>query len=525
MKNMSNKTIVAALDQVDAGINTEVDAAALSFAELIERHGVPARIGYGSVVEGTILPFSSGGYHFVDIGQKADAMLPKDDAPHLQPGDTAEFMVVSDPENEDGSVTLSYSRLEKEKKVKQLWENLTRLVETGDITHAVIGDPVTKDDNGRVRICGYTAKVEDVNAFIPASELGTNLSADELKGKTMPVKVLKAEQKRRFSNVVLSTKQAALALLPETLSTIEVGSTHTGVVSLIVLASKSNRSEGAARPEIGALVELTGLGVVGFVHKSEFANDRRVKPSDLVKAGDTVEVVVTNVDLEAQRLSLSFKGHTANAEAVAAAESAIADKAQASQREKLSSLSQGMAVSGRVKVILFERDYHGVNGERREMGTIVVLDNGVEAFLHRNECSDSRLVNPSHLFAVGDTIETEVKFVDLEQLRVQLSYKRVAANQPAIQAKQKELQSAFLASLKVGDRRTGTVSRPPEQFGVFVRLGGGIEGLVHVSNIEPDREKQDAALKQYRPGKSVEVEIVKIDVDNGFTRIGLSLVK
>lgn len=525
MKNMSAKTQHGELDPVDAATLAEAGADELSFEQLLALHDVPKPIGYGTVVTGTILPYQHGSHYFVDIGQKADAVLAKDDAAELQPGDVAEFVVVSDPEDHDGSVTLSYSRLKKEKAVKAAWETLARLVETGDIATAIIGDPEFKDDDrGGRRICGFNATINGIDAFIPASQIDTVLPPAQLKGKELPVKVLNAEQKRRRSNVVLSHKEASRVLLPGKLATIEAGTSLTGTVSLIMLQSKSARTDGAARQEIGALVEIEP-GVTGFVHKSEFANDRRIKPSDLVKVGDTVEVVVSNVDLGQNRLSLSFKAHEANKDAVASVESAQADKAKSALREKLGTLSPGQAVSGKVKIIIFETDYQGPADEKRELGAIVKLDNGVEAFLHRNECSDSRLVNPSHLFKVDDVIECEVKFVDLDKGRVQLSYKRVAANQDAITAKQKELQQQFKASLKIGDKREGTVSRQPEQFGVFVRLGGGIEGLIHVSTLEPNASLQDAALKQFRPGKTVTVEIIKIDEHNGFTRIGLSLVK
>lgn len=523
MKNMSNHSSLVA-GMTGTSIETEVSSGAeLSFAELMARCEVPRPLSVGEVVRGTILPFANGSDFFVNCGQKADAVLPAREAGDLKHGDEAEFKVVNILGDEEGTVILSYTRLVREKAMEAAWETIIRLSETGDVTDAVIGDQVTKEEGGKVRVCGYEAKVHGIDAFIPASALASALSAAELKGKTVRVKVIKAERKRRFSNVVLSQKDAIEASLTEALASLTPGTVVSGVVSRIILQSKNARNEGEPRKEIGALVEFD-LGVAGMVHKSEFADDPRVKPSDVVKVGDRVDVLIVSVDRESKRISLSFKGVESNKDAVAAAVQRCVDATKAQLTESFSKLEPGQIVSGRVKRIFLEREPHNDGGERREQGAIVVLPGGVEAFLHRNECSDSRLLMPSHLFKEGDVITAQIRFVDVANLKVQLSYKRVPANAEAIEAKAKELQRDFLASLKLGDRRRAVVTRT-ESYGVFCRIVGGIEGLMHIDTIEPNLSEQDSAIKRYRQGQSVEVEIIKIDVQNGYTRIGLAPAK
>lgn len=506
MKNMNQQTATATVNANAANNNTQGSATAETFEQLLARMEVPTLVAHGDIVRGTLLPYGDNGHFYVSIGQKSDALLPKKDAGTLQPGDEAEFLVVSDVDG-DECVTLSFTQLQHRKEVQGAWESLTTLVASGETTEVtIIGVEARKDDS---RVSGVKASFRGlIKGFIPLSLVSSSTPVNELIGTTVQVKVLKAEDKGRHSNILFSNKAAMEALVGAAIEQLEVGATVAGTVSRIMLEAKTPRNEGNRR-EIGVLVELHP-GVSGLVHKSNLSNDNRVKPSDVLKVGDKVEVKILNVDSANGRISLSYKDVDANREALVAKQSATV-------RDQLSELTAGEVLTGKVKRIIFERETTPT-AEKRELGAIVILPNGTEAFLHRNECSDSRLVVISNLMKEGDEIQAEVKFIDLEQGRVQLSYKKVAANRERIQQVQKELQTTFRSSVKVGDKIRGTVARTVG-FGAFIRLGGGLEALMHISDMEKDHSRQDEALREFTTGKSVEVSISRIAEEGGHTKI------
>jgi small subunit ribosomal protein S1 len=510
MKNMNDTT--SNVSVLANGTNSNVDSSAsqpLSFEALLAAYDVPRPVAYGQVVKGTILPVGDNAHFYVAIGQKSDALLPKKDAGELKAGDEAEFLVVSDGEDDEFTM-LSFTRLQHQREVEGAWSALLQLVASGDVTEVtVIGVEKRKDDD---RISGVKASFRGLlKGFIPLSLVQG--SVDSLIGSSIPVKVLKAEDKGRFSNILFSNKAANEALVGNAIADLSEGTVVTGTVTKIMLEKKDARNEGAPRRETGVLVEFQP-GVSGFVHKSNISDSRGVKPSDVLKLGQVVQVKIISIDTESQRISLSYKDVEANREAIAAQQ---ADAI----RNQLGSLTAGDKLTGRVKRVLLERETNP-SAEKRELGAIVVLPNGTEAFLHRNECSDSRLVSISHLMKVGDEILVEVKFVDLEAGRVQLSYKKVAENKERVQSVSDELKSSFRSGLKVGDRRNGTVARVVP-FGVFVRIGGGIEALLHVSEITSDRSRQEAELAAFKTGTPLDVVISKTEEDKGHTKVWVSL--
>lgn len=512
MKNMNDTT--APVSVLANGTNSTVESSAsqpLSFEALLAAYDVPRQVAYGQVVKGTILPYGDNAHFYVSIGQKVDALLPKKDAGTLQPGDEAEFVVVSEDDS-DESITISHTRLLHAREIEAAWAALKQLEASGDITEVtVIGIEKRKDDD---RVSGLKANFRGLKGFIPLSLVASGGLASELVGEKLSVKVLKAEDKGRFSNILFSNKAANESLAAAAIATLEVGTVVTGKVTKIMLEAKNGRAEGAPRREIGALVEIQP-GLSGLVHKSNISDSRGVNPSDVLKVGQTVQVKIITVDPANGRVSLSYKDVDANREAIAA------QQAEAI-RSQLGAITVGEKSKGRVKKIIFERESNpGV--EKREQGAIVILPNGTEAFLHRNECSDSRLVTLSHLMKVGDEILVVVKQVDLDSGRVQLSYKKADENRDRIQAAAKEQQTAFRAALKVGDNRRGTVARTVA-FGAFIRLGGGVEALLHISDITSDRSRQDAELAAYTPGKAVDVTVSKTEEDKaGHTKVWVTL--
>lgn len=131
MKNMNDKTAPVSVLANDT--NNTVESSASSFEQLLAMYDVPRPIALGSVVKGTILPYGDNGHFYVSIGQKSDALLPKKDAGELQPGDEAEFLVVSDDDS-DECVTLSFTRLQHAREVEGAWSALKQLEASGDVT-------------------------------------------------------------------------------------------------------------------------------------------------------------------------------------------------------------------------------------------------------------------------------------------------------------------------------------------------------------------------------------------------------
>ncbi len=219
-------------------------------------------------MKGTILPYGDNGHFYVGIGQKSDALLPKKDAGELQPGDEAEFLVVSDGDS-DECVTLSFTRLQHAREVESAWSSLKQLEASGDVTDVVIiGVEKRKDDD---RISGLKASFRGLlKGFIPLSLVQSNQPAGELVGSTVSVKVLKAEDKGRFSNILFSNKGASEALVASAIASLEVGTIVTGTVTKIMLEKKDARNEAGPRRETGVLVEFLP-GVSGFVHKSNIS--------------------------------------------------------------------------------------------------------------------------------------------------------------------------------------------------------------------------------------------------------------
>lgn len=230
--------------------------------------------------------------------------------------------------------------------------------------------------------------------------------------------------------------------------------------------------------DYGAFIELEE-GVEGLIHISEMSWTRRVRPSKLLKQGDMVETVVADVNLQARRISLSLR--------------ALEDNPWSSIAERY---PVGATVSGRVRNLT-------------DFGAFVEVEEGIDGLIHISDMSwTRRLKHPSEVVKKGDVVTARVISIDPDAQRLSLSIKEFVPNE----------WDQFAENVRIGDELLGQIAKITD-FGLFIRLSEGIEGLAHVSEI--DRMGRTKLEEMYQPGEIVRVRVIKLDPAEH--RIGLSL--
>jgi small subunit ribosomal protein S1 len=230
--------------------------------------------------------------------------------------------------------------------------------------------------------------------------------------------------------------------------------------------------------DYGAFVELEE-GVEGLIHISEMSWTRRVRPSKVVNAGDQVEAIVSDVNVANRRISLSLKALESN------------PWDTISERYPV-----GAVVTGRVRNLT-------------DFGAFVEVEEGIDGLIHISDMSWSRrLKHPSEVLKKGDSVEARVINVDGEHQRLSLSIKEFVPNE----------WDEYARGVQTGEVVTGTISKITD-FGLFIRLADGVEGLAHISEV--DREGKDKLESVFRPGEQVRARIIKVDWTD--KKIGLSL--
>ncbi|HEU4403401.1 MAG TPA: 30S ribosomal protein S1 [Candidatus Polarisedimenticolia bacterium] len=412
----------------------------------------------GEVVRGRILRIS-GGDVIVDVGYKSEGIIDLDEfigpdgKPHVTVGDEIDVLLEK-TENKDGYVVLSKEKAEKMK----IWE---------EIEHAYTdGRPVTGIVKERIK--GGLAVDIGVRAFLPGSlvDIRPVRNLDAMKGKELQMRVIKVNRKR--GNIVLSRK----AVLEEenahkkrrTLDGLNEGKVIRGTVKNIT--------------EYGAFIDLGGID--GLLHKTDMSWGRVNHPSELFVVGDEVEVVVLKFDPDKERVSLGYKQRSSdpweNVEDKYARESRV--------RGKVVSLT----------------DY----------GAFIELEPGVEGLIHVSEMSwTKRVKHPSKVLNVGDTVEAVVLDVDKAARRLSLGLRQTEPN-PWHMIGEKYHE---------GDRITGKV-RNLTDFGAFIEVEEGIDGLVHISDMSWTKRLKHPS-EMLKKGDDVEAVILKIDSENQRLSLGI----
>ena len=416
------------------------------------------RFGEGEVVTGRIISVDKG-FVLVDVGYKSEGQIPihefKDESGNIvaHSGDSVEVMVEWwDDENE--VVVLSKEKAEKVK----VWEDIKKAYENGDTIQGTIISRVKG---------GFSVDV-GVPAFLPGSQTDLHpiRNLDDMVGKTLGFKVLKYNRKR--SNIVLSRR----AILEEereskrssTLAVIHEGKVMQGVVKNIT--------------EYGIFVDLGGVD--GLLHITDISWGRVKHPSELFSVGQTITVKILNIDLEKERVSLGMKQLNPDPWSVA------------KENYPVNSHVQGKVVS--------LTDY----------GAFVELEEGIEGLIHVSEMSWTRKIrHPSKVVSVGDEVEAVVLDIKPENRRISLGMKQIVPNP----------WDVISEKYPVGTTIEGKIKNITD-FGLFIGIDEGIDGLVHISDISwTKRIKHPSEV--FKKGDMTQA--IVLDIEKGQERFSLGI--
>jgi len=440
-----------------AGVEADLDGD--EYARLLEMYDQSLRtLAEGEVVRGRVLRIS-GSEVIVDVGYKSEGIIDleefmgHDGKLHVNVGEEIDVLLEK-TENKDGYVVLSKEKAEKMK----IWEEIERAYTDGRPVTGIVKE----------RIKGGLAVDIGVRAFLPGSlvDLRPVRNLDALKGKELQMRVIKVNRKR--GNIVLSRK----AVLEEenagkkrrTLEGLTEGKSVRGVVKNIT--------------EYGAFIDLGGID--GLLHKTDMSWGRVNHPSELFKVGDEADVVVLKFDSEKERVSLGYKQRSA---------------------DPWESVDAKYPRESRV---------HGKVVSLTDYGAFIELEPGVEGLIHVSEMSwTKRVKHPSKVLNVGDTVETVVLDVDKSARRLSLGLRQTEPNPwQTIGEKYHE-----------GDRITGKV-RNLTDFGAFIEVEEGIDGLVHISDMSWTKRLKHPS-EMLKKGDDVEAVILKIDSENQRLSLGI----
>ena len=417
------------------------------------------RVQEGEVVKGRIVSITKD-YVMVDIGYKSEGQIPihefttPEGEVTAKVGEDVEALMES-REDEEGALMLSKNKASKIK----VWEEVgSAYNDDGEVEGTIVA---------KVK-GGLSVDLGGIIAFLPGSQvdLAPMRHTDHLIGQRHTFKVLKFNRKRR--NVVLSRRALLETERNEAkttlLSSLEEGKIVEGVVKNIT--------------DYGIFVDLGGLD--GLLHITDLSYGRVRHPADLFKVGDTISVKVLSFDLEKERISLGLKQLTPDPWSVV--------------DEKFPLLSR---VTGSVVSLT---DY----------GAFVELEPGVEGLIHISEMSWTRKVrHPSQVLSVGDVVEATVLEVEPQRKRISLSLKQVEPNPWEVIGEKYPVGSVIEGKIKnITD------------FGVFIGIDEGIDGLVHISDISwTKRFKHPSEL--FKKGQVIQAKVLYIDKDN--ERFSLSI--
>ncbi len=430
-----------------------------SFEELFEQSLASDPMKSGTILIGNVIEVSQE-VVIVSAGLKSEAVIPASQFRN-ENGDL-EVQVGDDVEValdavEDGTGETRLSR-ERAKRART-WEDLETAYEKSEVVTGII--------NGRVK-GGFTVEIDFVRAFLPGSLVDVRPVRDPsyLEGKPLEFKVIKLDQQR--NNVVVSRRavveQEYSAERDELLSSLKEGITVKGVVKNLT--------------DYGAFVDLGGID--GLLHITDMAWKRVKHPSEVVTVGDEIDVKILRFDREKNRVSLGIK-------------QLGADPWQAIARRYPTSTR----MFGKVTNIA---DY----------GCFVEIEEGVEGLVHVSEMDwTNKNVNPAKVVQVGDEVEVMVLEIDEERRRISLGVKQCISN-PWVE---------FSSQFKKGDNVTGTIKSITD-FGIFIGLDGGIDGLVHLSDISWDLEGEEA-VRNYSKGEEVETVVLAIDPERERISLGV----
>jgi small subunit ribosomal protein S1 len=430
-----------------------------SFAELFEESFASQQIKPGSIITGIVVAVNDD-VVIVSAGLKSEAVIPieqfKNDKSETAIAVGDEIEVALDAV-EDG---FGETKLSREKAIRaRTWTELEKAFEESKVVEGVI--------NGRVK-GGFTVEIDNVRAFLPGSLVDVRPVRDPayLEGKSLEFKVIKLDQRR--NNVVVSRRavveQEYSAEREALLEDLQEGNTVKGIVKNLT--------------DYGAFVDLGGID--GLLHITDMAWKRVKHPSEVVEVGQEIDVKILKFDRERQRVSLGMKQ--------------LGDDPWKDLARRYPPQTR---IFGKITNIA---DY----------GCFVEIEDGVEGLVHVSEMDwTNKNVNPARVVSVGEEVEVMVIEIDEERRRISLGIKQCQSNPWA----------EFSATFNRNDKVSGQIKSITD-FGIFIGLDGGIDGLVHLSDISWEVPGEEA-VHNYKKGQEIEAAVLAIDAERERISLGI----
>jgi small subunit ribosomal protein S1 len=429
-----------------------------NFAQLFEESLKEIETRPGAIIKGTVVAINKDNV-LVDAGLKSESVISidqfKNTAGEVEINVGDEIDVALDA-TDDGFGETILSR-EKAKRF-EAWQVLEKAYEEKETVIGVI--------NGKVK-GGFTVEVSNIRAFLPGSLVDVRPVRDtaHLEGKELEFKVIKLDQKR--NNVVVSRRAVieteSSAEREELLANLQEGQEVKGIVKNLT--------------DYGAFVDLGGID--GLLHITDMAWKRVKHPSEVVNVGDEISVKVLKYDRERTRVSLGMKQLGEDPWV------AIANR-----------YPEGAKLTGRVTNLT---DY----------GCFVEIQEGVEGLVHVSEMDwTNKNIHPSKVVNLGDEVEVMVLEIDEERRRISLGLKQCIPNP----------WEEFAKNFNKGDKVSGKIKSITD-FGIFIGLDGGIDGLVHLSDISWNGGEE--AVRDYKKGDEISAVVLQVDPERERISLGV----
>lgn len=430
-----------------------------SFAELFEESLKTVDMVPGSIVTGVVIDIDQD-WVTVHAGLKSEGVIPAEQF-YNEKGEVelsiGDEVQVALESVEDG---FGETRLSREKaKRAESWLVLEAAHEAEEVITGVI--------NGKVK-GGFTVDVAGIRAFLPGSLVDVRpvRETTHLEGKELEFKVIKLDQKR--NNVVVSRRavmeQANSEERDELLANLQEGQAVKGIVKNLT--------------DYGAFVDLGGVD--GLLHITDMAWKRIKHPSEIVAVGDEIDVKVLKFDRERNRVSLGLK--------------------QLGE-DPWAAITQRYPEGAKVKAVITNLTDYGCFAE---------IEEGVEGLVHVSEMDwTNKNIHPSKVVSLGDEVEVMILDIDEERRRISLGIKQCQENP----------WDAFSSQFAKGDKISGKIKSITD-FGIFIGLDGGIDGLVHLSDISWN-EAGEEAVRAYKKGDEIETVVLAIDPERERISLGV----
>jgi small subunit ribosomal protein S1 len=434
-----------------------------SFAQLFEQSQVEARMRPGSIVSGVVVEIGPE-MVVVNCGLKSEGMIPLEqfyDENRELHLNVGDTVDVALDAVEDG---YGFTRLSREKAKRAMaWKRLEDASEKSESVIGIISEKVKG---------GFTVDIDGIRAFLPGSLVDVRPVRDTtyLEGKPLEFKVIKVD--RRRNNVVVSRRAVVesetSAEREQLLATLQEGMVTKGLVKNLT--------------DYGAFIDLGGID--GLLHITDMAWKRVKHPSEVVNVGDELQVKVLKFDRERSRVSLGLK-----------------QLGQDPWVDLARRYPERTRLFGKITNIA---DY----------GCFVEIEDGVEGLVHVSEMDwTNKNVHPSKLVHLGQEVEVMVLDIDEDRRRVSLGMKQCMPNP----------WEDFAARFNKNDRVSGTIKSITD-FGIFVGLDGGIDGLVHLSDLSWNAAGEDA-VRNYKKGDPIDAVVLAVDAERERISLGVKQIE